>query len=791
MPPFPAMPVRLGAHVLEGHTLRVWGATDVLTVSFPLEGVARVRALPDWRAETLTYPHVPPKHSFAGVPQDTGLTPDVHEDGPHLTARAGGLSVTVDRASGAWIITNDAGDPLAAALDWRANGGSDRARSTLTLHAPARAAYLGFGEKVGPLDKRGLSFTFWNTDCFPHHTESDPLYASIPFTTRLLDGRASGVFLDETWRMDVDVARTHPHELRWASAGPSLDVYVIDGPHPTDVLRRYAALTGHAPLPPLWALGAAQSRWGYESEHDLTHVIRGYRERDLPLDSVYVDIEYMDAFKVWTFDPGRFPDPARTVRDALAHGVHLVPIVDPGVKQEAGYRVYDEAVRDDHLVRTARGDVLVGEVWPDPAVYPDFTRDEVVAWWAEQHRVFADLGITGQWNDMNEPAAFSVRGDPAAEGKTLPNDARHGLRTHLEVHNAYANGMSAATRQGYARYAPHARPWVLTRAAYAGIQKHATLWTGDNTSTWSHLALSLPMIMGLGLSGVPFAAADVGGFHGDTTGELLTRWYQAAVGYAFLRNHSAKGSVMQEPWRFGEPYLSVIRDALRLRARLLPHLYTLAWQAAREALPVMRPVALHHPDDPHAAHDDTTYLLGDALLVAPILHAGHTRRLVNLPGARPWAAVFNLTPGTQVHPGGHAAVADAALDTLPLYLRAGGAVPLTEPAPHTTTARWAHLTWLIHAGDAVHGALYEDDGDGHGPHRLTELTGALDGATLTLTRTTHGDLAVDRPHDTLVLLGLPDGDVRVTGAAHWTRDAHAVHVTAPADWTTLTVQVQA
>ncbi|MCD0166170.1 glycoside hydrolase family 31 protein [Deinococcus sp. 12RED42] len=786
----------------QGSEVRVWGESDVLVVSAPLPGVLRVRLMPEARANSLGFPRAPVKQSFAVRPDlPGGLSLNAADLEDELLVIGGGLSFRLDRVSGAWQVLTGSGSSarvLVSAPVWGGEAPTQRPaldaerfnlrRSRLSLDAPEGAAFLGFGERVGPIDKRGMHLTFWNTDCFPHHTETDPLYVSVPFTTVLHEGRAHGVFLDEPWRMEADVARAHPHELRWASAGPELDVYVLSGPRPADVLRRYADLTGYAPMPPLWALGAGQSRWGYRTAQDLRDVIQGYRDRGLPLDSVYVDIDYMDAYKVWTVQRANFPDLRAFVREAGAQGVKLVPIIDPGVKVEAGYDVYEEAVRGDHLVRTARGDVLVGEVWPDPAVFPDFTRPEVVNWWAGRHKFFADAGIQGQWNDMNEPACFSLREPRETEGKTLPYDARHGNRPHLEVHNAYANGMSEASRAGYAKFSPQVRPWILTRAGYAGIQRHATVWTGDNTATWSHLSLSLPMIQGLGLSGIPFAGADVGGFGGDTTGELLARWYQAAVGYAFLRNHSALGTADQEPWRFGDTFTDVIRAALELRYRLLPHLYTLAQAATRTALPVMRPLALHWPADEDAVREDTQYLLGEGLMVAPVLRAGHRRRLVYLPAGR-WAEVFNLSEFGAVHAGGQHVVANAPLHTLPMYLRAGEAIPVTEAALHTTSARWERLSWLVHAGPAGFiGQLFEDAGDGPAGGRLTRLVGERQGTRLVIRREAEGDAPPFEQREALHILGL--SHVReVQGAASFAYEDGVLRLTLPARWQTVTLNL--
>lgn len=790
----------------EGPVYRAWGTTDVLELSCPAPGVVRLRLAAAAREAHMTFPGLPTKQSFMlapGQPEPLALTLTGDEAGVwHLTG--GGLSVTVEQGSGRVTVREEAGGAVLAELEEWGSSSDPIRRRTARLNAPAGHSYLGFGQKVGPLDKRGMHLTFWNTDCFPHHLDTDPMHLSVPFTTVLTPaGAAHGLFLDESWRIEIDVAKRDPTRLELISAGQELDLYVLAGPTPQEVLRRYADLTGYAPLPPLWSLGAAQSRWGYKSADEVRSIIAGYREHDLPLDGIYLDIDYMDAYKVWTWDKSRYPDPAGLVREAREAGVRLLPIVDPGVKAEPGYDVYESGVAADHMVRTARGDVLLGEVWPDPAAFPDFTRAEVQGWWADLHRHFTDLGIGGQWNDMNEPANFSLRGPASAlgvtgfnvgtqytEGKTLPYDARHGNRSHLEMHNVYANGMAEASRQGYARHAPDIRPFILTRAGAAGIQRSAAVWTGDNASRWSHLQLSLPMLMGLGLSGIPFSAPDVGGFDLDSTGELLARWYQAGLGYAFLRNHASNFTVYQEPWRFGEPYLSVIREALQMRYRLLPHLYTLAQQATVSALPPLRPLALHYPHDAQARAEATTYLLGEGLLVAPVLQANTAQRPVYLPGAgERWAELSGLASFGAVHPGGQTVTAQAPLGTLPIYLKGGQAVAVTGAAAHTTHARWDELTWLAHLGpEGLSGTLYEDDGDGHGPSRLTRLRAEQTDGRLRLWCEEEGELPRVARRERLHLIGL-DGLTGVEGADEWSFEDGLLRLTLPEGWTEVSVLV--
>ncbi|MDY7231023.1 TIM-barrel domain-containing protein [Hyalangium rubrum] len=749
-----------------------WGARAALEVRSPLPGVLRLRHLPCLGHAALTLRELPAKQSWAVLEQpERPLSFRQEARGEVAVVRTEELSLEVQPDQGSWLLRDAAGKELARCEGFSGEAMPDypvtRFRSRLALRTPPEEAWLGFGEKVGALDKRGMHFVFWNTDVLPHHPDTDPLYQSIPFSMGLRDGVAWGFFLDESWRLEADVAAENPALVKWESSGPELDAYVFAGPMPEEVVRRYTALTGRHPLPPLWSLGAQQSRWGYENAGDIRAVIHGYRAGRLPLDSVYLDIDYMEGYKVWTWDRTRYPDPAGLAKEAAAQGVRLITIIDPGVKAEPGYRIYDEALAGDYLVRNDRGGVLLGEVWPKPATFPDFTREPVRKWWSQQHREFIEAGIAGFWNDMNEPACFKlINGQDTfaivtaaaadlgkVEGPTLPHDARHGDKRHLEVHNVYALGMARAAYEGMREFAPERRPFLLTRAGSAGIQRYSAVWTGDNSSYWAHLELSVTMLLGLGLSGVSFAGVDVPGFLGRASGEMLVRWTQLGAFYPMLRNHSGKGTPPQEPWRFGEPYLSLTRQALERRYRLLPTLYTLMHQSSVEGLPAMRPLVMYAPGDVEALRMDDAFLFGRDLLVAPVVRQSRTRRHVYLPEGR-WLPFFNLAPSGEIVEGRRHLLAEAPLDTVPLWLREGGALALTEPALHTTTANWSHLTWHIHAGPRVEGRLYEDAGDGYGASRVTRLAGEWTGGRLVLERSVEGELPQARKQETLCVYGL-------------------------------------
>lgn len=584
---------------------------------------------------------------------------------------------------------------------------------TLTLKAPPGDTYYGLGERTGFLNKRGRRWVNWNTDEFHHSPQADPLYQSHPFLIGCHGGRYWGLYLDESWYSSFDLACTDPDTLAIHSAGPTFDLYLIPGPTPSEVVQRYTRLTGRAPLPPLWALGMHQCRWSYPDAESVTAIVAAYQAHTLPLSAIWMDIDYMESYKVFTFSPHRFPDPAGLIHNLRDQGVRTVVIVDPAVKQERGYPVYESGSDLGAWVSDERDTPLVGEVWPKPTVWPDFSRPEVQQWWGQWHQVYLKAGIAGIWNDMNEPSAFNWK------PRTLPLNARHGRHSHAEMHNLYGLHMAQATVAGLQQLAPEQRPFVLTRAGSPGIQRYSWVWTGDNSSYWEHLEMSVPMLLNLGLSGIPFVGADIGGFSGDCDGELLTRWTWLGAFYPFMRNHAGKGSRRQEPWEFGEPWLNAIRQALQLRYRLLPYLYTLAWEASETGLPPMRPLLLEFPADPQTAALHDQFMLGSALLVAPALRPGQTHRAVYLPTGR-WQDFWT----GDFHQGPTWIVAPTPIDHIPLFQREGSAIPLQATGTVPATAEWEALVWRGVLGEqALDGQVWQDAGEGFGPGHLQHLQG--------------------------------------------------------------------
>ncbi len=574
----------------------------------------------------------------------------------------------------------------------------------------------GFGEKNGRLNKRGrklggYSYVMWNSDTYAYDGSTDPIYASVPFFMVLRNGHAHGILLDNTFRSSFDIGHTSAGVLSFGVDGGELNYYVIDGPTPKEVLRRYADLTGHMPLPPLWALGYHQCRYSYFPDSQVRFIADNFRERRIPADTIWLDIHYQDGYKPFTWDRERFPDPAQLIRDLRARGFRIVTIVDPHPKKERGYAPYDSGLAGDHFVTNADGTVYEAPVWPSqadrapgPSVFPDFSRSATREWWGNLYKALVDIGVAGIWNDMNEPAVFV---DPAG---TFPLTVRHdneGRPTdHREIHNVYGQLMSRATYEGLRRLRPSERAFVLTRATFAGGQRYAAVWPGDNVSTWSALADSLATLEGLGVSGFPFVGADIGGFAGAASADLYTRWLQAAVFSPFMRSHTAFGTPPQDPWSYGVEHEAINRRSIELRYELLPHIYTVMREASVTGIPALRPMFLEFPDDPRTYDLETQFMFGGDLLVAPVVEETARERSLYLPKGV-W---FDYWTGRR-YEGGRDVPLDVTLSSLPIFVRAGGAV-YHQPVVHHDGEidENTELRMTLYPADGARAELYEDDG---------------------------------------------------------------------------------
>jgi len=586
-------------------------------------------------------------------------------------------------------------------------GFSNEGSPMLTLDLIEHESIFGLGEVTGTLDRRGTVREFWNIDVLGHapaiHPALPSLYVSIPFALSLRHGRAAGLFWDNPARQRWDLGSTDPDRWRMTADSGPLDLYLFLGPAVEQVLTRYAQLTGTMPMPPEWALGYHQSRYSYETQARVEAVAREFRRRELPCDALYLDIHHMEGYRVFTVGKGFADLPAMT-RRLRRQGIRTVAIVDPAVKDDPRFPVLRRGIRNQAFVRNSDGKSdFVGQVWPGAGRYPDFLKPEVRTWWGDEQCALLDQGVDGVWNDMNEPANF------ARPDKTLPPDALHltdsGPQPHAAVHNLYGQAMAQASRDGLLRHRPSERPFVVTRAGYAGIQRHAIVWTGDTSSHWDHLRDAVPMLLNLSLSGVPFCGADVGGFLGNTSPELFVRWLQFAAFTPFFRNHSNLGTRDQEPWAFGPEVEAIARETLVLRYRLLPLLYSLAQRAASEGEPMIRPLLYHYTNDPVAVACNSEFLLGRDLLIAPVLEPGCPARSVYLPTDL-W---YDFWTGERFT-GGRSVLAETPLDRIPVYVRAGAILPLA--APRNSTREPLDPTMQLHLWPGAEGTFhwYEDDG---------------------------------------------------------------------------------
>ncbi len=586
-------------------------------------------------------------------------------------------------------------------------------------------AFYGLGEKSGRFDRKGRGFLLWNTDILnpnveseyrakypgddprgdPRSTVFDPYYVSIPFFYHQPQGQSAmaGFFFDNRWRCNVEFS--DPTQYRLHFIGGQYTEYVFAGPQMRDILHDYTALTGRMQLPPFWALGHHQCRWFPYTQPSFEALGVRYREKSgVPCDTLWLDIDYMDEYRVFTWNQARFPDPQAMLARLHEKGFRVITIIDPGVKYDPGHPIFDEALNGDLLCRTPGGAVYVGQVWPGRTAFPDFSLEETRRWWGRLNAAHVQSGLAGIWNDMNEPAT----GDIPADAMSFD----HGRQPHGQFHNEYAMLMAMGTVEGLLAALPDQRTFVLTRAGSPGIQRYAANWLGDNCSRWEHLWMSIPMAMGFGISGQPFVGADVGGFMENTNPELLARWYQYGSLTPFCRNHNCADQHDQYPWSYGEATHAICRDAVTLRYRLLPYIYACFLEAAETGAPVQRPLIFEAQDDEATRDLDDQYLFGRNLLVAPIYRAGQTSRRVYLPRGT-WHSWRNASSG-EIIVGPRWVDAPAPPESIPLYARGGSVVPAWADPPLTTMGYHPETTelhvFLPFEDGVTRSCLYEDDG---------------------------------------------------------------------------------
>ena len=704
--------------------MQVQNAGQVMELTALRDDVIRVRVWPEGQVpENASWAVLPEAlHSSAAITR----TADGFATGKLRVSVGPNLALTVSDLSG-HVLQQDA-EPIAH------RGKDFRFYKQLT----SDDHFFGLGDKPGPLDRAGEAFTMWNTDHFGWQESTDPIYKSIPFFLQMRQGRTVGIFFNNTFRSFFDFGREHPDEYSFGATDGPQDYFLLYGPEPKQVLSSYAWLTGPTPLPPLWSLGFQQSRYTYSPESELLDVEHRLRADHIPSDVLWLDIDFQKNNMPFTVDAERFPDFPQMVKTLAADKFRLVVITDLHIADQPGsdYAPYDSGVAGDRFVKLPDGSTYVGTVWPGPAVFPEFTQAQTREWWGSLFKDFVADGVAGFWNDMNEPAVFGV------PTKTMPDNVQHRIdepgfakrtATHLEIHNVYGMLNSEGTYEGMLKLRPDERPFVMTRASFAGGQRYAVTWTGDNSSTWNHLRMTMPQLMNLGLSGFSMAGADVGGFAGSPSPELLTKWIEVAAFQPIDRDHSAKGTRPHEVWVDGPAQEAIRRHFIEERYRLLLYMYTAVEETSHTGIPLMRPLFVEFP---HATSDEhpidlddngSEFLVGTDLLVAPNPSPDEVAPYqVNLPPGT-W---FDYWTGEQFERGNKTEASDLeqrdklhavkplliqpSLEVLPVYIRGGSIIPIEPLTQNTEEKPLGPLTLRIYPATDPQtpcaGEVYTDDG---------------------------------------------------------------------------------
>ncbi|GMN08228.1 glycoside hydrolase family 31 protein [Croceitalea sp. MTPC5] len=530
-------------------------------------------------------------------------------------------------------------------------------------------SYYGMGDKASHTNLKGKRVNNWVTDSYAYGKDQEPLYKSIPFYVGLHNDAAYGIFFDNSFSTYFDFAHERRNVTSFWADGGEMNYYFFYGPKISQVVEAYTDLTGVPELPPLWALGFHQSKWSYYPEKKVKKIAATFRELKIPCDAIYLDIDYMEGFRCFTWNNRRFPNPKKMVDDLYEDGFKTVTMIDPGIKIDRDYWVYQEAMEKGYFCRRADGPHFKGKVWPGECKFPDFTNPEVREWWAGLYKeMIAEMGVHGVWNDMNEPAVMEV------PTKTANLDVRHDYDghpcSHRKAHNVYGMQMVRATYDGIKKYTFPKRPFVLTRAAYSGTQRYASTWTGDNVATWEHLWIANVQMQRMCMSGYSFVGSDIGGFAEQPNGELFARWIQMGIFHPFCRVHSSGDHGDQEPWSFGDEITDIVRKYIELRYQLLPYLYTMFYRYVKEGIPMLQSLVYYDQGDTQTHFRTDEFLFGEQILVCPVQEPNAQGRRMYVPKGK-WYNYWT----EEVIEGGVEKWVSAAIDKIPLFIKEGAMIP--------------------------------------------------------------------------------------------------------------------
>lgn len=601
----------------------------------------------------------------------------------------------------------------------------------------------GLGENVRGINKRGWIYKSCCADEPNHVEDRTSLYASHNFL--VLDGGKEqfGVFFDYPGIITFDVGYTHLNELKITLSEPDADVYVMTGESILDIVKQFRQLIGRSYIPPKWAFGYQQSRWGYMNEADIREVVKGHREKKIPLESIYMDIDYMERFKDFTVNQERFPDFPEFVKEMKAQHIHLVPIIDAGVKVEEGYDVYEEGIEKGYFCKKENGEYFVAGVWPGKVHFPDVLNKEAREWFGNKYQVLLDQGIEGFWNDMNEPSIFFAQDrmdetfDKIAELKdknldldtfqqftglvgSLANNTDdfkkfyHNvdgkMMRHDKVHNLFGYNMTRAAGEAFERLSPEKRILMFSRSSYIGMHRYGGIWTGDNKSWWNHLLLNLRMMPSLNMVGILYTGADIGGFGADATEDLVMRWTQLAMFSPLMRNHSAMGTREQEVYRFD--HVEEFRKIINIRYGLLAYIYSEYMKSALNSEMYFKPLSFVYTDDEFASQVEDQLLVGDSLMIAPVYNQNAKGRYVYLPEEMAMLRFRGVDDyDTEILPAGHHYV-EAGLFEMLVFVRPDKILVLTDGGEYADEVDCDHVKAMAFVKTKAEYVWYEDDGMG-------------------------------------------------------------------------------
>ncbi len=563
-------------------------------------------------------------------------------------------------------------------------------------------SFYGLGEKTGSLNKVGNQYTMWNTDHPAYDKIWDPLYVSIPFFIGVRNNMAYGIFFDNTYKSYFNMGASNNRFYWFGADDGEMNYYFIYGPEIKKVISLYTELTGRMQLPPMWALGYQQSKWSYYPESTVKRIAETFRDDKIPCDVIYLDIDYMDGYRVFTWNKNRFPDPSNMLKELKMEGFKIIPIIDPGVKVDTGYFAAKEGLSKNLFVKYPDGSVYQGEVWPSWAYFPDFTMKAARDWWGAKLSALLKQGVSGFWNDMNEPSVW---------GQAFPDLVQfndNGFEaSHRKIHNVYALEEAKATYDAFQKYSPNERRFMLTRAGYSGIQRYSAVWTGDNVASEEHLKLACLMPLGMGLSGIPFVGSDVGGFIGLPSQRLYTRWMELGAFTPFFRGHSVINQDDKEPWAFGSQVENWVREIISLRYKLIPFFYNEFYNSSLTGLPIMRPLFLNYQDDNQCYSTESQYqfMIGDNLLVAPVVDENSDFKKIYLPEGT-WMDWWN----NKVYNGKQWIIVDAPIYQIPLFIKNGGFIPMQDVQQYVGQKKMDELEMVIFPSASSSYSYYEDDG---------------------------------------------------------------------------------